>query len=74
MHAPWDDVSTGEIHVKIANLFNYTNRHWTHVVEKVAFQGLGEELELYELVELDADGELEPSDGVDGMTEATLGA
>ena len=69
-----DEVSPGEIHVKIANLFNYTNRHWTRVVEKVAFRGLGEELELYELVELDADGELEPSDGVDGMTEATLGA
>ena len=44
------------------------------MVEKVAFRGLGEELELYELVELDADGELEPSDGVDSMTEATLGA
>ena len=45
----------------------------TCVVEKVVFQGLGEELELYELVELDANSELEPSDGVDGMTEATLG-
>jgi len=54
--------------VKIANLFNYANRHWTRVVEKVAFRGLGEELELYELVELDADGKVEPSDKVDGMT------
>ena len=43
------------------------------MVEKVAFLGLGEELELYELVELDSNGELEPSDGVDDMTEATLG-
>jgi hypothetical protein len=69
-----EDVTPGEIHVKIANLFNYANRHWTRVVEKVAFRGLGEELELYELVELDADGKVEPSDEVDGMTEATLGA
>ena len=43
-------------------------------MEKVAFQGLGEELELYELVELDANGKLEPSDKVDSMIEATLGA
>lgn len=69
-----DEVAPGNIHVKVANLFNYANRHWTRVVEKIAFRGLGEELELYELVELDADGELEPSDGVDSMTEATLGA
>ena len=44
------------------------------MVEKIAFQGLGEELELYELVELDANGELDLSDRVDSMVEATLSA
>jgi hypothetical protein len=37
-----EEVTMGEVHAKIADLFNYVNRHWTHVVEKVAFQGLGE--------------------------------
>ena len=38
-------------------LFNFANSTWTEIISKTAMKSLDEELELYELVEMDAEGE-----------------
>jgi len=56
---------------KIANIFNFENSMWTEISKELAICGLDDELELYELIDLDAAGE-DDSTMVDEMTQASL--
>jgi hypothetical protein len=56
---------------KIADIFNYENSVWTEISKELAIRGLDDELELYELIDLDAAGE-DDSNMVDEMTQASL--
>jgi hypothetical protein len=56
---------------KIANIFNYENGMWMEISKELAICGLDDELELYELIDLDAAGE-DDSAMVDEMTQASL--
>lgn len=58
--------------VKISALFDFGNSHWRTVTQAHSLRGLREELELHELLDLDAEGEADPLDSVDGMTGAML--
>jgi hypothetical protein len=42
------------ISIEIAKLFNFTNKSWIPSHERSASRSLDEELELYELLDLDA--------------------
>lgn len=67
-----DGVRLCDRKIKISNLFDLQNTYWKGLTEAQAFRGLREELELHELVNLDAEGEADPGDAVDGMMEAAL--
>lgn len=67
-----DGVSFCEKKVKISVLFDFENSHWKAITQAHALRSLREELELHELIDLDADGEADPDESVDGMTEGLL--
>lgn len=54
----------------IRDLFDFTNDSWTVISKAVTMRGLEEEMELYDLIDLDAAGEddeeLEEQDGIQG--------
>jgi hypothetical protein len=56
------------ISIKISELFNFTNKSWIPAQERSASRSLDEELELYELLDLDAPGE----EGIDIEIDHTL--
>lgn len=56
---------------KIADIFNYENSVWTEISKELAICRLDDELELYELIDLDAAGE-DDSTMVDEMTQASV--
>lgn len=58
--------------LKLTELFDFTRTHWTTMYEKGALRNFDEELELYELLDLDADGEDDTDVRVDGFTEDLL--
>lgn len=41
----------------LCSLFNFQDKSWVEMTEKISLRSLDEELELYELIELDAEGE-----------------
>lgn len=51
--------------IEIRELFDFSNTYWEKMIQDKAGKGLDDELELYELLDLDAEGE-----AVDG--ESTL--
>ncbi|KAI5998190.1 hypothetical protein EDD15DRAFT_2162292, partial [Pisolithus albus] len=58
--------------LKLSELFEFSNPHWMAITKTVAMRGLQEELELYELVELDAEGVPDDDPGLDSMTAAVI--
>ena len=58
--------------LKIKELFEFSNDHWLNVTKNVAMRGLQEELELYELVDLDAEGVPNDDPELDSMTAAVV--
>ncbi|KAJ8579882.1 hypothetical protein M405DRAFT_98167 [Rhizopogon salebrosus TDB-379] len=43
--------------IQLQQLFNFSDDTWTKLMERIGMRSLDDELEFYELVELDADGE-----------------
>jgi len=56
----------------LARLFDFTVDYWLKSSEATGYRGLQDELELYELMDMDASGELDTDVDVDGMAEAVL--
>lgn len=54
----------------IATIFDYNNSTWIAAMKKAAMRGMNEELEFYELADLDAVGEVD--DELGAMDEASL--
>ena len=54
--------------IVLSQLFDFADPHWVHLFENSARQGFEEELELYELLDLDADGEEEADINLDDST------
>ena len=48
--------------IKLKVLFNFSNTTWADIIRKTAVKSLDEEMELYELVEMDAEGEADDGD------------
>ena len=48
--------STDMISIPIRDLFDFTQSYWVEAYGKLAMQGLQDELELYELLDLDCNG------------------
>lgn len=59
------------IKVRIQDLFDFENPYWLDVVKTAGIRGLDEEMEFYQLVDLDADGEIDES-GENDLTQAAL--
>jgi hypothetical protein len=57
--------------IKLSDLFNFTAGYWSKTAESIGARGLQDELEFYELLDMDASGELD-TDVADGMSEAIL--
>ncbi|KAJ7140750.1 hypothetical protein C8R44DRAFT_866446 [Mycena epipterygia] len=59
--------------VLLSELFDYRNKHWANRFETSRGMSLDEEMELYELLDFDADGEAEEDAvDVDDITESIL--
>ncbi|KAF8478229.1 ribonuclease H-like domain-containing protein [Russula emetica] len=58
--------------IKLAELFDFTVGYWSKTAESTGSRGLQDELEFYELLDMDASGELDTDVAVDGMSEAVL--
>jgi len=56
----------------IHKLFNFTQKHWVDTFSKSAMQSFEEELELYELLDLDAGGEDDIANDLDEDTAEAL--
>lgn len=62
---------------KISELFDFTNTLWSSRYSRFASMSFNDELELYDLLELDANGEEDPECAdidLDGTTQDILGA
>jgi len=58
--------------IKLSELFDFTVGFWAKTAESTGSRGLQDELEFYELLDMDASGELDTDVAVDGMSEAVL--
>lgn len=56
----------------LTRLFDFTVDYWLKSSEATGYRGLQDELELYELIDMDASGELDTDIDVDSMAEALL--
>lgn len=54
----------------LVSLFNFQDQSWTEMSQKISLRSLDEELELYELIDLDAEGEDEQE--FDSMMSSTV--
>lgn len=61
-----------DISVEIANLFDFTKKSWIPLHERTASRSLDEELELYELLDLDAPGEEDINIEIDHALDSIL--
>lgn len=70
---PWPIRSTASP-IKLSELFDFTVGYWLETTESTGFRGLQDELEFYELLDMDMDGsdEQDTDVPVDGMSEAVL--
>ena len=55
--------------IPIRDLFDFTQSYWVEVYDKLAMRGLQDELELYELLDLDADGDTVENEADDTLNE-----
>lgn len=49
-------------------LFNFEDEHWVNLYKKAAVRSSDEELEMYEILDIDANGEEKPDLNIDGNT------
>jgi hypothetical protein len=71
----WDDEHESfptTLSFTLPNLFDFSVDYWVKASEATGNRGLQDELDLYELMDLDASGELDTDVDVDGMAEAVL--
>jgi hypothetical protein len=61
-----------ELSVPLAELFDFENNYWVEIQERVGYMGLDEEMELYQLLDLDANGEMEDGEGMDEQGTSIL--
>ena len=54
--------------ITLQQLFNFSDDTWTKLTERIGMRSLDDELEFYELVELDAEGEADDQTFDDMMT------
>ena len=59
------------MNITIANLFNFGSSHWSRYARFAALT-FEEELELYDLLEMDAEGDDDPEAGFDDTMEDIL--
>jgi hypothetical protein len=62
----------GAIQITIAHLFNFSNSYWTTHLKAFASRSLNDELELYELIEAESDGDVSAGHEMDEMVEASM--
>ncbi|KAL4081226.1 hypothetical protein J3A83DRAFT_4185076 [Scleroderma citrinum] len=55
----------------LVSLFNFQDKSWAEITEKLSLRSLDEELELYELIDLDAEGENDEQE-FDNMMSSTM--
>lgn len=55
--------------IPIKDLFDYTQSYWVESYNKLAMRGLQDELELYELLDLDAEGDTVENEADDTLNE-----
>ncbi|KIK78261.1 hypothetical protein PAXRUDRAFT_16962 [Paxillus rubicundulus Ve08.2h10] len=74
-----DDIDTAPIRgsstlpqIKIQELFDFGNGHWSGIYSRVAKRSFDEELDLYDLLDADADDEEDFKIELDGATEEVL--
>jgi hypothetical protein len=58
--------------IKLLELFDFTVEYWIKTAELTGSRGLQDELEFYELLDMDGSGEQDTDIMVDGMSEAIL--
>jgi len=61
--------SSDVLSIPIKNLFDFMQSYWVEAYGKMAMQGLQDELELYELLDLDADGDTIKNEADDALNE-----
>ena len=61
--------STDMISIPIRDLFDFTQSYWVEAYDKLAMRGLQDEVELYELLDLDADGDTVENEADDTLNE-----
>jgi len=61
--------STDMLSIPIRDLFDFTQSYWVEAYDKLAMRGLQDELELYELLDLDADGDTVENEADDTLNE-----
>jgi len=65
-------LSTAASPIKLSDLFDFTVDYWLNAAESTGSRGLQDELEFYELLDMDGSGEQDTDVVVDGMSEAVL--
>jgi hypothetical protein len=63
------DPCTDVLSIPIRDLFDFTQLYWVEAYDKLAMRGLQDELELYELLDLDADGDTVENEADDTLNE-----
>ena len=61
--------SPDALSIPIKNLFDFTESYWVEAYSKLAMRGLQDELELYELLDLDAEGDTVENEADDTLNE-----
>lgn len=61
--------SPESLSIPIKDLFDFTQPYWIEAYEKLAMRGLQDELELYELLDLDAEGDTVENEADDALNE-----
>ena len=67
-----DVASSFHISTEICQLFDFRRDHWVSLHERSATRSLDEELELYELLDLDATGEADDNLDIDHTLDSIL--
>ena len=66
---PLPELSSEALSICIKDLFDFTELYWVEAYDKLAMRGLQDELELYELLDLDAEGDTIENEADDALNE-----
>ncbi|KAF8496176.1 hypothetical protein F5888DRAFT_1907416 [Russula emetica] len=72
IQAPETTLRLAVSRIKLSELFDFTVGYCPKMAESTGSRGLQDELEFYELLDMDASGEQDTDVAVDGMSEAVL--